>query len=203
MYCLLCRSSGAWCVGNKSFPIQSTTYGTAPVYIVTCIVLHRSYNTNSYNLCLDDPKDLSEDLSSDESGDDYSDEEIEKEDEDWADLEWDWEEDKIFHKDNYFVEDDFGRPARAPASHGERKPLDYFLRVFPANLFDQMAIQTNIYAQQKRSLKSSNFAREWRDIFEDDMVRFIACIIGMGCIPANSQWDYWTPHPFFVCSFHS
>ena len=95
---------------------------------------------------------------------------MKKDDEDWADLEWDWKEGKIFHKDNYFVDDDFGRHARAPASHRERKPLDYFLRVFPAKLLDQMAIQTNIYAQQKRSLKSLNFAREWRDIFEDDMV---------------------------------
>ncbi|KAL8576039.1 hypothetical protein ACOMHN_052057 [Nucella lapillus] len=67
----------------------------------------------------------------------------------------------------------------------DAKPIDYFIKVMPEELFQQMAVETNRYADQRN-------ARSFTRTTSEEMRAFLAIHLYMGVIKLPSYRLYWS-----------
>lgn len=75
------------------------------------------------------------------------------------------------------------------------KPVDFFYRYFPEDLFDTFATQTNLYARQYRQrigvLQQHSRFNKWRETNSDELKAFTALQIAMGLVSKPALPMYW------------
>lgn len=75
------------------------------------------------------------------------------------------------------------------------KPVDFFYRFFPEDLFTMLAEQTNLYARQTIQrlgvLQQHSRLNKWRETTADEMKAFTALQISMGLVTKPAIHMYW------------
>jgi uncharacterized circularly permuted ATP-grasp superfamily protein len=86
-----------------------------------------------------------------------------------------------------------GCPAKAllpPIFPSNPIPHDYFNLLFPSNLYDIIARNTNIYAGFQR-LDKGERQREWVELLAEELRIFLGAVIYMGVYNIPDIEDYW------------
>lgn len=84
-----------------------------------------------------------------------------------------------------------------------RDPLECFHLFLPSHLYDEIFMQTNLYATQQRALK--NISKSWNPVIKPELMAFIDLNIVMGIVKLPELRNYWTTnpiigHPWFLFS---
>ena len=73
----------------------------------------------------------------------------------------------------------------------DAQPYDFFARLFPDELFQLMAVETNRYAEQKQAAKGRR-DKYWKDVTAADMKVFLSINVLMGIHPLPEYAMYWS-----------
>ncbi|KAK6182621.1 hypothetical protein SNE40_010263 [Patella caerulea] len=101
-------------------------------------------------------------------------------------------------------------PVPGYSNHGPRlsfdftgyQPIDFFYRFFPEHLFNDIAFETNRYADQyfdsTVDLPPFSIFQRWKSVDMDDIKHFFALRIAMGFVRKPNWRDYWSTD-FVTC----
>ena len=152
---------------------------------------------------LDDEVDLSDDVPSDE---DDSDEEQEKTVSSDPLLEaknWIWQSGPAPTASFDVSSATEGKPANLGRYSKDLRPVDYFFKVFPVDVFRIAVEETNNYAKQVLGLPRVSISGTFRQVDEGEVYRFISILLLMGVFRLRKKKDYWTAGKVSVVRFPS
>lgn len=69
----------------------------------------------------------------------------------------------------------------------------YFSLMVPDDIFEEIAVQTNLFAEQRqRSVKPSSRSHKWKPTTKDEVKRFFGLILYMGLVKLPKISLYWS-----------
>ena len=143
-------------------------------------------------MILDDELDLSDDIPT-SSGED-EDDDIEKtlDEKDQANWSWNWTQNDApmpaFHTD--FMDE--GRPAALPRNAQSWRPVDFFMAMFPSQIFKMAAKETNRYASEKKHGDFETGNPAWRPVTEEEVYKFVALLLCCGLLRLRNFSMLWS-----------
>ena len=91
-------------------------------------------------------------------------------------------------------------PGAKGEAAGVRSQLECFLLFLSSEVYDEILMQSNLYADQQRMAK--NDTSPWNPITKEELLAFIGVNLAMGVVQLPSAVDYWSidpilAHPWF------
>ena len=91
-------------------------------------------------------------------------------------------------------------PGAKGEAAGVRSQLECFLLFLSSKMYDEILMQSNLYADQQRMAK--NDTSPWNPITKEELLAFIGVNLAMGVVQLPSADDYWSidsilAHPWF------
>ena len=86
-----------------------------------------------------------------------------------------------------------GVPGPTGLAVGITDPTDCFHLLLSSDIYDELLVQTNLYADQQRATK--NNTSQWTPISKEELMAFIGINIAMGIVFLPTLDDYWSSDP--------
>ena len=89
-----------------------------------------------------------------------------------------------------------GVPGPTGLAVGITDPIDCFHLFLSPDIYDELLVQTNLYADQQRATK--NDTSRWTPISKEELMAFIGINIAMGIVSLPTLDDYWSSDPILT-----
>ena len=152
---------------------------------------------------LDDEVDLSDDVPSDEDDSDEEEEKTVSSDPLLEAKNWIWQSGPAPTASFVVSSATEGKPANLGRYSKDLRPVDYFFKVFPVDVFRIAVEETNNYAKQVLGLPRVSISGTFRQVDEGEVYRFISILLLMGVFRLRRKTDYWTAGKVSVVRFPS
>ena len=87
-----------------------------------------------------------------------------------------------------------GVPGSTSLAVGTTDLIDCFHLFLSSDIYDELLVQTNLYADQQRAAAKNDTGR-WTPISKEELMAFIMINIAMGLVSLPTLDDYWSSDP--------